>query len=195
MNLTERLLAELEATPELTPRSTERVLKSLRPTLSDVAPYLTEPLDKPYGRELLFATDAFEVLVMTWAFESACLPHNHGDAFGWVFVVQGVAINELYEREGTGRVRFVRDLVVAEGKLCFAPRFVVHAMRNPSPDTRLITLHVYSPRIERMEVFDVERDCSCIVRDDCGAWWPEDDQMLELRMAPTATEIPEARSQ
>lgn len=38
----------------------------------------------------------------------------------------------------------------------------------------LVTLHVYSPPIKGMMVYDIEACAACVVSDDCGAWWPDE---------------------
>ncbi|MGM1006165.1 MAG: hypothetical protein ACQEW2_03745 [Bacillota bacterium] len=38
----------------------------------------------------------------------------------------------------------------------------------------LVTLHLYSPPITGMKVYNLEKCAACVVSEDCGAWWPEE---------------------
>ena len=48
----------------------------------------------------------------------------------------------------------------------------------------LVTLHLYSPPISGMKVYDLEKCAACLVSDDCGAWWPEEQRqkIKEIRL-------------
>ena len=45
----------------------------------------------PYGRHVLLATPAIEVMIATWARDRLCIPHDHGGSVGGVKVLQGAA--------------------------------------------------------------------------------------------------------
>ncbi len=52
----------------------------------------------------------------------------------------------------------------------------------------LLTLHLYAPPISGMKVYDLEKCAACVVSDDCGAWWPEDQKqrlkVIQLNQTP-----------
>ena len=81
-----------------------------------------------------------------------------------------------------------KQQLIAEGTVFYAPKNLIHHMGNPG-EAEVITLHFYFPPIHRMEVFDLDENRSAIVSDDCGAWWPEQRQIVsEKRLAPVSAE-------
>jgi SAM-dependent methyltransferase/mannose-6-phosphate isomerase-like protein (cupin superfamily) len=152
--------------------------------LEDVLPCLAEPGAHPYGRVKIFATPDVEVLVMNWAARRECAPHDQGDSFGWVHVLSGSVSYTLYTVEqGDVPVVFGRRVERAGARI-FVPRGLVHSIGNPS-DQPTVTVHVCSPPMTGMKVYDLERRAACVVGGDGGAWWPDDQrqiaQVLELR--------------
>ncbi|WP_226666471.1 cysteine dioxygenase [Metabacillus litoralis] len=149
-------------------------LKNLNIQYRDLEDILirSDTAGKPYYRKLLFKNDCLELLVMDWS-ELECSPHDHGQSYGWIQVIKGTAKNTVYEMKGD---QFPIELLTElqeEGKLFFAPHKGIHKMAV-SKDSNLVTLHLYSPPITGMKVFDLEKCAACIVSDDCGAWWPDD---------------------
>ncbi|MFY4774346.1 hypothetical protein [Metabacillus sp. RGM 3146] len=70
-----------------------------------------------------------------------------------------------------------------KGRTFFAPKKYVHKMGSAGND-RLVTLHLYSLLITGMKVYDLEKCAACIVADDCGVWWPEEQKqiMMDLKL-------------
>lgn len=153
-------------------------------TLDEVLPLAGEPGVYPYGRKKIFSTPEIEVLVMNWAARRECAPHDHGASFGWVHVMAGTVTHTLFTLDRDGiPVPFGSRLEHA-GSRYFAPRSLVHSMGNPQDDLT-VTVHVYCPPITGMKVCDLSRCAACVVSDDCGAWWPDDQRQLvrEIKLA------------
>lgn len=134
--------------------------------------------------EKIFSTPEIEVLVMNWAARRECAPHDHGASFGWVHVMAGTVTHTLFTLDRDGiPVPFGSRLEHA-GSRYFAPRSLVHSMGNPQDDLT-VTVHVYCPPITGMKVCDLSRCAACVVSDDCGAWWPDDQRQLvrEIKLA------------
>jgi len=146
--------------------------------LQEVRPWLRDPGDKPYGRSPVYSDSNLEVIVMTWSRNLPCLPHDHGQAFGWVKILSGSVIHTVYEQDTPGSWPTAGQQTLEEtGTLLYAPPGMVHAMMA-APAEPVVTLHFYTPSIQEMRVFDLERKRACIVADDCGAWWPEPHQLI-----------------
>jgi cysteine dioxygenase len=128
--------------------------------------------DHPYGREVLPGGDAVEVMVATWTPGVPCAPHDHGGAFGAVQVLQGRARHRIWKVEG-GRLRLIKEHVVQPGELLACGPDMVHSMGDDGADEPLMTLHLYTPSIEFMVVYDQDGDQTLVVDGDCGAWVPE----------------------
>lgn len=130
--------------------------------------------EKPYYRKLLFKNDKLELLVMNWS-ELECAPHDHGNSYGWIQVMSGTAKNTVYKVKDHLLPEEIFIQLHENGKLFFAPKKAVHKMAV-SDQANLVTLHLYSPPITGMKVYDLTKCAACIVSDDCGAWWPEEDR-------------------
>lgn len=144
--------------------------------------------DFAYARKVLYSNSELELLVMNWAPMQQCAPHDHGRSFGWIQIIDGVAEHRLYTLNQYDVPVPYLQRMEHTGHAYFAPRGQVHQMGNAGRE-RLLTLHLYSPPISGMQVYDIERCRSCIVSDDCGAWWPPERRQL-LRERTLATGLP-----
>ncbi|MEH7307449.1 cysteine dioxygenase [Neobacillus drentensis] len=134
---------------------------------------LPEPAEgKPYNRQLLYKNEEIEMLIMNWS-QLECAPHDHGSSHGWIQVLSGTTLNSVYEVNGNGLPSELFHECYHMGKYFYAPKKAIHKMKA-SNNTDLVTLHLYSPPITGMIVYDLEKCAACVVSDDCGAWWPEE---------------------
>ncbi|SFS52233.1 cysteine dioxygenase [Marininema halotolerans] len=172
MSFLSKLQHAFDCLNDPTARELKDVLDHLQVEEEELRQFLEEPGLFPYGRKLLYQSEHVEVLLMNWAKQFKCAPHDHGDSHGWVHVVKGESTQTVYSLEKEVPIP-KHTGISAEGTSFFAPRTMVHDMENCS-ESALITLHVYSPPISGMKVYDLERCMSCIVSKDCGAWWPEE---------------------
>lgn len=147
-------------------------LESLGVTSEEIRSELDSPGDKPYYRKLLYQDDEVELLVMNWS-ELECAPHDHGSSHGWIQVLNGTTVNTIYEVSENQLPKELFTEYQEQGKFLFAPKKSVHKMKDAG-GTDLVTLHLYSPPITGMKVYDLETCAACVVSDDCGAWWPEE---------------------
>lgn len=140
--------------------------------LEDVALIIQSAEGKPYYRRLLYQNDEVELLVMNWS-QLECAPHDHGNSQGWIQVLNGSSLNSVYEVNEKGLPSELFEEYHQKGKLFYAPIKGVHKMKAAG-GSDLVTLHLYSPPISGMKVYDLQKCSVCIVSDDCGAWWPEE---------------------
>jgi cysteine dioxygenase len=172
MTLTTKVKNVLDSLKSPTKAQMKDALMQLNITRDDLAS-LPEPSEgKPYNRKLLYKSEDVEMLVMNWS-ELECAPHDHGESHGWIQVLSGTSLNTVYELSGTGLpAEWFREYH-HNGKYFYAPKKAIHKMQA-SNQTDLVTLHLYSPPITGMKVYDLEKCAACVVSDDCGAWWPDD---------------------
>lgn len=123
----------------------------------------------PYGRHLLYGGSKGEVLVMGWRDNAPCAPHDHGSARGVVLMLRGEGVEQEWIAGETG-VRPGRSRALAAPALINVSPGIVHSMTTRGS---AITLHLYTPAIAGMRVYDVERRRTLVVADDCGAWIPD----------------------
>lgn len=130
--------------------------------------------EHPYARQLIEHSAQREVLVMTWRPGATCAPHDHGERSGGVV---HLVVGELVER----RYVFDGELRVVASRRHVAPAVLevepglIHDMHAPGAAT---TVHVYTPSVERMRVYDAARRTTWIVPDDHGAWVPHEPAAL-----------------
>jgi cysteine dioxygenase len=181
-DLLERIERGFGALVDPTPAELLDVLVGLEVTAAELVPHVPHPATYPYGRRRLLATEHVEVIAMNWALGRECAPHDHGDSFGWIHVVTGEARHTLFtlDRHGTPLPYLQRQ--ERSGSRYFAPRHQVHSMGNASDADALMTLHVYTPPIVGMTVYDLERCAACVVSEDCGAWWPAQQRQVVREM-------------
>ncbi len=125
---------------------------------------------EPYGRNLLYAGSEGEVLIMGWSDDCPCAPHDHGAATGVVLVLRGEGIEHEWIAVGQGVRPGTNRELSAPAMVRVLPG-VVHSMTTRGS---AITLHMYTPAITGMRVYDVERHRTLVVADDCGAWIPDE---------------------
>jgi cysteine dioxygenase len=178
MTLLSKLQEALGPLKSPTKAELKDVLLKLNLSIDDL-PLLPKPNDgKPYNRKLLYKNDEVEMLVMNWC-DLDCAPHDHGDSHGWIQVLSGASLNTVYEVKGDSLPTELFHQIHQNGTYFFAPKKGIHKMQA-SNQTELVTLHLYSPPITNMMVYDLTKCAACVVSDDCGAWWP-DNQKQKLK--------------
>lgn len=131
-----------------------------------------------YDRYMIYNSNKLAILLLYWYKGLECLPHNHNVSFGAVTVIDGSGEDIIYTKQGENFIE--RRIPVKKGENFFTDDDFIHKMRASSQED-LITLHVYSPPINGMRIFDFELQKGALVSNDCGAWWPEDKtQILNL---------------
>lgn len=135
---------------------------------------LKVPTDKliPYSRTLLSQTDKLEVLLMCWAPGMASAPHDHGESYGSVKVLQGQLSNSFWQLKNN-ILSCLKPSSHCAGDVLSVKSGQIHAMANLS-ESASYSLHLYVKPIEAMKVYDPEGNRYCTVPDDHGAWWPQD---------------------
>jgi cysteine dioxygenase len=164
----------------------KKALEELNMSVDELMPFLQSSSGKPYYRKLLYKSEDVELLVMNWS-DLECAPHDHGDSHGWIHVLNGTSVNSVYEVNGNSLPNELFKEYYNQGQLFFAPKKGIHKMQADS-SVGLVTLHLYSPPISGMKVYDLEKCAACIVSDDCGAWWPDEQRqkLKEIRLKKEA---------
>ncbi len=182
MTLLERIKKVLDPLKSPSKAELKNALLQLNINLDDLY-ILPEPSErKPYNRKLLYKNEEVELLVMNWS-QLECAPHDHGHSHGWIQVVHGTSLNSVFEVGGNGLPTELFHQYHQQGNYFFAPKKAIHKMQA-SNNTDMVTLHLYSPPITGMIVYDLEKCAACVVSDDCGAWWPDEQyqKLKEIRL-------------
>lgn len=103
-----------------------------------------------------------------WQSGARCAPHDHGDACGLVVVLRGRFSETRYVRAAQGLVH--RGTSNAEtGSALPVANGLIHDLRC---DEAGATLHVYTPPIANMRVYDTAARITWVVNENAGAWIP-----------------------
>ncbi len=147
----ERTLANLNnpTIPQVT-----QVLRSLDCDLEKVAPYITAPAAPlTYGRNVIYESDSFEVIVLNLPPYIETPVHDHGESFCCVKIVSGVLINRIYQVLNEQNLPTLSEEHIYQTNDYFhVPKDQIHSMYNPIPDP-LVTFHIYSPPIKNNQYF------------------------------------------
>lgn len=156
-----------------TPQAIKSCIENLEITWYDVFPFLESPDNKPYGRRLLYQSPYIECLLMNWAPYGKCNIHNHGVSWGFVQIITGEVVNIIYNH----LLEPVTRITETTGNIFFTSKGIIHQMENLTKQP-LVTLHIYCPPISEMKVYDLQHQQEIIVTDDCGAWVPDKNQII-----------------
>lgn len=121
--------------------------------------------------------EKMEIYLMYWPPHSKSFPHDHGASFGVGTVISGKLTEVRYELDAWGFPQFKSEASAPAGSTFHIARGEIHALENRT-DQPLITLHVYVPPIKGMKTYDLDMRVIRVVRDDCGAWRPNQEHQI-----------------
>jgi cysteine dioxygenase len=134
------------------PQQLRAAIASLELTPEKVGRYIQEPTFLPYGRTVLYQTDALEVILVHLPPGSRTLIHDHGASIGCAYVLEGELTNAGYRLDSYGYAVECAAAVVGPQQFLYAPEGQVHQMRNESQQ-RMLSFHVYAPRMNNTQVY------------------------------------------
>lgn len=133
---------------------------------------------EPYGRQVLYRSPEIEVMLARWSYQFASSPHNHGFSKGLIWFVKGDFQEQQFEFK-SGSLQETNELTLfREGEVASVVSNDIHSCK---PSTEGISLHIYSPAIESMKVWDMQKKEILTVADECGAWIPTNDNLIIKR--------------
>jgi cysteine dioxygenase len=125
-------------------------------TAEDVANYLVFSPER-YVRNLLHAGATYQALVLCWRNGQRSPIHNHRGSHCGVKVLRGVATETVFDRAPNGLIYAVRSRDLPPGCVCASSDEDIHQLSNlQAGGADLVTLHIYSPPLLRMDVFSLE---------------------------------------
>ena len=144
----------LESYDERIPlRELQQRLDDDRLTAASLADYIHFS-DQRYARNLVAHGPQFYALVLCWKPGQASPIHDHKGAACGVRVVQGTATETSFRWQGD---RLVEDSVMTlqAGEVCGSFDDDIHQIRN-NGDENLVTLHVYSPYLDNINLYEID---------------------------------------
>ena len=138
-------------------------------TFKEIQEYLIFPEDLPYGRNCVFRSENFDVIIMNWKPFKRSNIHDHGASFGCVYSVSGKANNLLFD----GELNHISTIPLINNAIAEVPQGIFHVIEN-NCDEYAVSIHFYAPPLKGMRVIDAtDKSKSFIVQEDCGAWNPK----------------------
>ena len=125
-------------------------------SVEDVANYLVFNPER-YVRNRLHNGPSYQALVLCWRNGQRSPIHNHRGSHCGVKVLRGVATETLFARAPNGMVVPVSSRDLAVGHVCASADDDIHQVSNlQAGGADLVTLHIYSPALLRMDVFSLD---------------------------------------
>lgn len=109
-----------------------------------------------YVRNLVRASSAFHALVLCWRNGHRSPIHDHRGSGCAVKVLSGTATETVFETAPNGMVFATSSRLLGAGSIAYSENADVHQISNlQAAAADLVTLHVYSPPLLRMNVYSL----------------------------------------
>lgn len=150
------LFGPLDAAAERIPLGVlQSSIQKLSVRFEEASPYLRFHADH-YVRNLMYQGRAFQALVLCWRNGQRSPIHDHTGASCVVQVLKGTATETLFDRAPNGMVYPLGSRTLEEGRICGSQDSDIHQMSNlQSQGADLVTLHVYSPALMTMNMYNL----------------------------------------
>lgn len=133
----------------------ERWLVGLDLDVKDVADYVRFS-DQGYLRNLIGDGEHYHALLMCWRSGQRSPIHNHAGSTCGLRVLRGVATETVFEKTPSSLVKAVSSNDRRCGDVSVSQDASIHQVSNlQEADEDLITLHIYSPPLVRMDTYSL----------------------------------------
>lgn len=131
-------------------------LRESRLTAAELSYYTVFHRDR-YVRNLVHQGPAYQALLLCWRNGQRSPIHNHRGSNCGVKVLRGIATETVFGRAPNGMILAERSRDLPAGHICASADDDIHQVSNLQAGSEdLVTLHVYSPPLLRMDVFSLE---------------------------------------
>jgi len=159
IQLTSRLTALLEYLDGLTARASvdtlKRLLLEVDVSVEDLADY-AQFHETHYRRNLVKGGEWYHLLIICWRSGQRSPIHNHARSTCGVKVLRGIATETKFETTPSSLVKPTVSRDLQEGAVCASQDADIHQISNlQEEDSDLITLHIYSPPLLRMQTYSL----------------------------------------
>jgi cysteine dioxygenase len=109
---------------------------------------------KAYRRNTIASSPHFELLALTWRSGHSTPIHDHRGVSCAFRVIAGTGTEVRFEKTPSGMACPVGRTLMKPGYICAADEPDIHQVANhQAPGQDLVTLHIYSPRIKKMNTY------------------------------------------
>src|SRR5262245_38302243 len=124
--------------------------------IQDLASHLVFHYER-YVRNLLYTGPTYQALVLCWRNGQRSPIHNHRGSNCGVKVLRGTATESLFRRGPNGLIVPFASRQLPVGNVCASSDNDTHQVSNlQSGSADLVTLHIYSPPLIKMDVFSLD---------------------------------------
>ncbi|HEY1417943.1 MAG TPA: cysteine dioxygenase family protein [Myxococcaceae bacterium] len=109
--------------------------------------------DRAYTRTLIHRTAGLEVMVAGWLPGQRTATHGHGESFGVTCVLEGTLSEVEYRLAPSGQVTRAERRKHAAGAVFHEQPHTIHHVEHAGR-VRAVSLHLYAPPLERMELYE-----------------------------------------
>ncbi|WP_276355016.1 cysteine dioxygenase [Cohnella caldifontis] len=124
-------------------------------------PHVTEPSAYPYGRNVVYANEEVEIIVVHLPAQCRTYIHDHGKSAGCGRVVQGELTNAVFEAVDRTTAVKTAEHKVAAGERFVTPHGMIHQMRNDNQE-RVVSVHVYSPPLQGLKLYEERQETAFV---------------------------------
>jgi cysteine dioxygenase len=117
-----------------------------------IEPYITDPDQFAYGRNILYRNDNIEVILINIPPNKETAIHDHGNSIGCAMVLEGEMVNSIY-RATENYAEKTSSYTVGKRDCIYSTAGLIHKMSN-SHNERMVSIHVYSPPLQGMTSFN-----------------------------------------
>lgn len=142
-------------TKRISVKELEQLLLKIDLRLEDVSDYVRFS-DETYLRNLIRGGDQYHALVMCWRSGQRSPIHNHAGSTCGLRVLRGVATETVFEKTPSSLVKAVSSHDRGCGDVSVSQDANIHQVSNLQVASEdLITLHIYSPPLLRMDTYSL----------------------------------------
>ncbi len=137
----------------------DTLLRDLEVSRADFAPVCCFGA-KSYKRNPIARSEWFELLALCWRSGHLTPIHDHRGSSCAFRVVEGAGTEIRYHKTPSGLVCPAQTVTMNPGYVCAAQDSDIHQVANFQQEGQdLITLHIYSPPIQKMSTYDFATSC------------------------------------
>ncbi|HMP79571.1 MAG TPA: cysteine dioxygenase family protein [Pirellulaceae bacterium] len=131
------------------------LLEDLNVSREDLEPFI-EFGELTYRRNLICEGEWYELLCICWRSGQRSPIHNHAGSTCGLRIVEGIATETVFEFTPSGLIKPVQTADAEVGFVCTTQDEDIHQVSNLQGEGEdLITLHIYSPPLRRMDNFSL----------------------------------------
>jgi cysteine dioxygenase len=135
-------------------RELERLLGELDISIDDIRANCVFG-ERGYRRNTIARSDWFELLALCWRSGDRTPIHDHQGVSCAFKVVHGTGTEVRFKRTPSGLICPTGTTEMQPGYICAANDADIHEVANfQAPGQDLVTLHIYSPPIRKMNVYE-----------------------------------------